>query len=54
MPEHFARTLTYPEPVTAYNVAELRRAVVNGPDVHPGANYVQARHTTRPCQVGLA
>ena len=44
VPEHFARTLTYAEPVTAYNVAELRRAVVNGPDVHPGANYVQARH----------
>jgi DNA-directed RNA polymerase I subunit RPA1 len=41
VPIHFARTLTYAEPITPWNVAELRQAVINGPSVHPGANMVQ-------------
>ena len=41
MPLHFATTLTYPEPITPWNVAELRQAVINGCNVHPGANMVQ-------------
>jgi len=40
VPEIFARTLTYPQPVTAHNYEELRAAVINGPFVHPGANAV--------------
>jgi len=36
VPEIFAKVLTYPQPVTPYNVEELRQAVINGPDVHPG------------------
>lgn len=41
VPVHVAKILTYPEPVTSFNLARLRDAVANGPDVHPGANYVQ-------------
>jgi DNA-directed RNA polymerase I subunit RPA1 len=36
VPEIFAKVLTYPQPVTPYNVEEMRQAVINGPDVHPG------------------
>jgi len=41
VPLHFATELTFPEAVTPWNVKELRRAVVNGPTQHPGANFVQ-------------
>jgi DNA-directed RNA polymerase I subunit RPA1 len=41
IPEIFAKKLTYPTPVTAYNVEKLRQAVINGPDVHPGANFIE-------------
>ena len=41
VPLHFAKTLTYAQPVTPWNAAELRAAVVNGPNVHPGATMVQ-------------
>lgn len=40
IPEVFAKKLTYPQPVTPWNVHELRRAVINGPDKHPGASFV--------------
>jgi DNA-directed RNA polymerase I subunit RPA1 len=40
VPEIFATTLTFPEPVTAFNYQELRQAVINGPFIHPGANAV--------------
>lgn len=41
IPEAFARKLTYPTAVTPWNVVELRRLVLNGPDVHPGAIMVE-------------
>lgn len=41
VPPVFARKLTYPEPVTAHNAAELRQAVINGPDKWPGAIQIQ-------------
>ncbi len=41
LPPVFATKLTIPEPVTAYNVAELRRCVENGPDKWPGATQVK-------------
>uniref|UniRef100_A0A0A9YLI0 DNA-directed RNA polymerase subunit n=2 Tax=Lygus hesperus TaxID=30085 RepID=A0A0A9YLI0_LYGHE len=41
IPEVFARKLTYPVPVTYYNVNELRKVVINGPFIHPGANLVE-------------
>lgn len=36
LPEVFARKLSYPVRVTSWNVAELRKMVINGPNVHPG------------------
>ncbi|KAG0223526.1 hypothetical protein BGW41_005462 [Actinomortierella wolfii] len=41
IPPVFATKLTYPEPVTHFNVKEMRRAVINGPTKWPGATYVQ-------------
>lgn len=36
IPEAFALKLTYPVPVTPWNVAELRQMILNGPKIHPG------------------
>lgn len=41
VPEHVAKTMTYPERVTRYNIEKLRQCVVNGPHVHPGANVIR-------------
>ena len=41
LPVKFARGLDYPEPVTPHNVDYLRRLVTNGPEVWPGANWVE-------------
>ena len=41
VPMRFAKKLTYPEPVTPWNVTMLRDMVVNGPEQHPGANFVE-------------
>ncbi len=40
VPIDIAKTLTVPERVTPWNVDELRKYVINGPDKWPGANYV--------------
>lgn len=40
IPEVFAKRLSWPEPVNQYNVRRLRQALINGPDVWPGANYI--------------
>ncbi|EIW82038.1 beta and beta-prime subunits of DNA dependent RNA-polymerase [Coniophora puteana RWD-64-598 SS2] len=42
VPERVAKILTYPERVTSHNIDNLKQAVRNGCDVHPGANYVTA------------
>lgn len=42
VPLRFAKTLTYPQPVTPWNIEEMRQLVINGPDVHPGANFVES------------
>ncbi|KZT66991.1 beta and beta-prime subunits of DNA dependent RNA-polymerase [Daedalea quercina L-15889] len=42
VPERVAKILTYPERVTAHNIELLKKAIRNGCDVHPGANYVTA------------
>jgi DNA-directed RNA polymerase I subunit RPA1 len=36
IPEEFAKKLTFPTPVTSWNVEEMRKLVLNGPDVYPG------------------
>ncbi|KAF1939018.1 beta and beta-prime subunits of DNA dependent RNA-polymerase [Clathrospora elynae] len=40
VPRSIARTLTYPEVVTKFNITKLTLLVRNGPNQHPGANYV--------------
>lgn len=40
VPRSIAKTLTYPEKVTPYNVDKLKTLVKNGPEDHPGARYV--------------
>lgn len=44
VPKYFARKWSYPENVTPRNFAEMRRLVVNGPNIYPGANYVWANN----------
>uniref|UniRef100_A0A1J3HYB5 DNA-directed RNA polymerase subunit n=1 Tax=Noccaea caerulescens TaxID=107243 RepID=A0A1J3HYB5_NOCCA len=39
IPPVFALKLTYPERVTPWNVEKLRQAIINGPDIHPGATH---------------
>ncbi|CAG8523131.1 6584_t:CDS:10 [Ambispora gerdemannii] len=41
IPVTFAKILTYPEPVTQYNINEMREAVINGAHQWPGAVSVQ-------------
>ena len=40
VPRSIARTLTYPETVTVFNIHKLHQLVKNGPNMHPGAKYV--------------
>ena len=40
VPRSIARTLTYPENVTPYNINKLKELVRKGPNEHPGAKYV--------------
>lgn len=41
IPPFIAQKLTFPEPVTPWNVDKLRRAVINGPNTYPGASHVE-------------
>ncbi|KAK2581870.1 hypothetical protein KPH14_002333 [Odynerus spinipes] len=41
VPEAFALKLTYPTPVTPWNVVELRQLILNGPNIHPGAVIIE-------------
>ena len=40
VPVDVAKVLMVPEKVTEWNIEEMRRLVVNGPEKYPGANYV--------------
>ncbi|KAI9305749.1 hypothetical protein BJ944DRAFT_161146 [Cunninghamella echinulata] len=40
VPERVAKVLTFPERVNKHNIEKLRQNVINGPEVHPGANFV--------------
>uniref|UniRef100_A0A3B3S3Q8 DNA-directed RNA polymerase subunit n=1 Tax=Paramormyrops kingsleyae TaxID=1676925 RepID=A0A3B3S3Q8_9TELE len=44
VPIHVAKILTYPEKVNKANIDLMRKLVRNGPDLHPGANFIQQRH----------
>lgn len=41
VPPVFAKKLTYPEPVFDHNYYDLKAAVLNGPDVWPGATAIE-------------
>jgi DNA-directed RNA polymerase beta' subunit len=41
VPLQIAMNLTFPQVVNASNLEEMRRLVVNGPDVYPGAKHVR-------------
>ena len=41
LPVYFAKTLTYPTPVTDLNVSEMRKLVLRGPNEYPGACWVE-------------
>lgn len=41
LPEAFAKHLTYPVLVTPWNVQELRKMILNGPNKYPGAVMVE-------------
>jgi len=41
VPVLVAKNMTYPEQVSRYNIEKLRIRVLNGPDVHPGANLIR-------------
>ncbi|XP_021722801.1 DNA-directed RNA polymerase I subunit 1-like [Chenopodium quinoa] len=47
IPPVFALKLTYPERVTPWNVTSLREAIVNGPDIHPGATHYVDKITSK-------
>lgn len=40
VPDRVAKVLTYPEKCTRYNKEKLQNLIMNGPTVHPGANYL--------------
>lgn len=40
IPLIFATKLSYPQHVTPWNLKQLKQAVINGPEVHPGANAI--------------
>nr|WCZ58477.1 RNA polymerase III subunit RPC1 [Andalucia godoyi] len=42
VPRRVAKVLTYPERVFKHNIDRLRQAVRNGPDIHPGANFIES------------
>ena len=41
VPIYVAKVLTFPEKVTQYNQKLLKRLIRNGPDVYPGANFIE-------------
>ena len=47
IPVKFAKKLTYPTPVNAHNVEEMRKLVVKGPHEYPGAVWVEEMATKR-------
>ncbi|QRW01352.1 DNA-directed RNA polymerase III subunit C5 [Ceratobasidium sp. AG-Ba] len=47
VPVRVAKILTYPTRVTAHNISQMKQAVINGADIHPGANYLQTSNGFR-------
>ena len=47
VPEMIAKEVTVPVYVNEWNIDEMRTYIENGPDIHPGANYVRNGNTKR-------
>lgn len=45
VPIHVAKILTFPEVVNQANIELMRKLVINGDSVHPGANHIIERKT---------
>ncbi|XP_044732601.1 DNA-directed RNA polymerase III subunit RPC1 isoform X2 [Chrysoperla carnea] len=45
VPVHVAKILTFPERINKSNLALMKELVINGPNVWPGANYVQQKNS---------
>jgi DNA-directed RNA polymerase III subunit RPC1 len=43
VPVAMAKIMTYPSRVNEANIELMRKLVINGPDVHPGANFVEGQ-----------
>lgn len=41
IPIFIAKQMTYPQKVNEKNMSFLKKLILNGPEVHPGANYVE-------------
>ena len=41
VPVLMAKILTFPDKVNRYNIEKLRKLILNGTEVHPGANFVE-------------
>ncbi|KAF8382261.1 rpc-1 [Pristionchus pacificus] len=45
VPIHVAKILTFPEIVNSANIERMRKLVINGCDIHPGANHLVEKKT---------
>ncbi|KAJ9598140.1 hypothetical protein L9F63_026756, partial [Diploptera punctata] len=43
VPIHVAKILTFPERVNKANIKLMKELIINGPDKHPGANFIEQR-----------
>jgi DNA-directed RNA polymerase III subunit RPC1 len=41
VPELIAKTMTYPQRVNTRNIEQMKKFILNGPDIHPGANFIE-------------
>lgn len=46
VPVLVAKILTFPERVNSTNIELMRKLVTNGPEVHPGANFIEQSGST--------
>ena len=58
IPMEIAMNMTYPEVVTKYNIEQIKKLVINGPDVYPGAISVEKKEGVcngrpAPCTITL-
>jgi DNA-directed RNA polymerase I subunit RPA1 len=47
VPLYIASKLTFPEPVTKFNIDKLKQFVTNGPKIYPGANLIENENGTK-------